>query len=75
MAAKDPAFIVSLGRGHYHLQNKMMKWCEHNLGQGGWVYYYDGMDDNNWAISCTFGHTKIYFKEEKDAVFFSLRWE
>lgn len=54
-----------------HLQNEMVRWCEENIGPGGWLnepYYI-------WHVSAIFGNTFFKFKDKKDAVLFSSRWQ
>jgi hypothetical protein len=71
---------VELDRRHYHLQNAMTKWCEDNIGQNptyrNWVYSepnnWEGL--GNWCIASMFGYTFFYFKNESDAIIFTLKW-
>jgi hypothetical protein len=54
----------------HHLQNEMVRWCEENIGPGGWLnepYYI-------WHVSAVFGNTFFKFKHKKDAAAFSLKW-
>ena len=54
----------------HYLQNEMVRWCEENIGPGGWLnepYYI-------WHVSAVFGNTFFKFKHEKDAEAFSLKW-
>lgn len=51
-----------------------MKWCEDHIGVGRpepalWL---DGNDV--WYAFTWFGYWHFYFKHEKDAIAFSLRW-
>ena len=42
----------------HHLQNEMVRWCEENIGPGGWLnepYYI-------WHVSAVFGNTFFKFK-------------
>ena len=53
-----------------HLQNEMVRWCEENIGPGGWLnepYYI-------WHVTAVFGNTFFMFEHEKDAAAFSLKW-
>ena len=54
----------------HHLQNEMVRWCEENIGPGGWLnepYYI-------WHVRAVFGNTFFMFEHEKDAIAFSTRW-
>ena len=54
----------------HHLQNEMVRWCEENIGPGGWLnepYYI-------WHVRAVFGNTFFMFEHQKDATAFSLRW-
>lgn len=51
----------------------MEEWCRDNVGQGGWVGRYEREDDR-WSIDSMFGNTTFKFKNEKDYVWFLLRW-
>lgn len=70
--------LVEFSKRHYHLNDSMIEWCEINIGKnqpGNWVYANPGnWHERNWAISSTFGNTTFYFKNEKDATMFMLKW-
>jgi hypothetical protein len=54
----------------HHLQNEMVRWCEENIGPGGWLnepYYI-------WHVRAVFGNTFFSFEHEKDATAFSSKW-
>ena len=54
----------------HHLQNEMVRWCEENIGPGGWLnepYYI-------WHVRAVFGNTFFMFEHEKDATAFSSKW-
>ena len=71
---------VEFGKDKYHLQYDMEKWCKEHIGKNplytSWVSgeprSWEGM--GTWCMSTMFGTTFFYFKEEKDAVLFALRW-
>jgi hypothetical protein len=66
---------IELGKEKYHLNKDMELWCHQNIGFGGWVYSDpNDWDQRHWAMSTMFGNTTFYFKNEIDAVQFSLRW-
>jgi hypothetical protein len=54
----------------HHLQNEMVRWCEENIGPGGWLnepYYI-------WHVTAVFGNTFFKFKHQQDAAAFSSKW-
>jgi hypothetical protein len=63
---------IQFGKDQYHLQRDMVRWCEQNLGPGG----YTGVDPYNhsWSWNSMFGSTFFHFKNERDATLFSLKW-
>lgn len=64
---------VKFGKDHYHLNEDMYEWLLHNIGQGGW--YKQAIDaEHRWAWESHFGNTTYYFKNDKDASMFVLRW-
>lgn len=73
--------IVEFGKDHYHLQDKMEEWCEHNIGcNPGYSNYVwskpDGWEGScTWCIASAFGNTFFYFKNHDDATFFALKWK
>ena len=70
---------VRFGKDRYHQHLEMTKWCNENIGIGGWSYDapkdWKAMEGCIWVIHCTFGNTVFAFKEVKDASMFILRWE
>jgi hypothetical protein len=68
--------VVEFGKDRYHLNDDMQSWCTDNFGIGGWVYANpDDWEERYWAISSAFGNTTFYFKDEKHATIFALRWQ
>ncbi len=63
---------LQFDKDRYHLQRDMVQWCEQNLGPGG----YTGVDPytSTWSWNSMFGSTFFYFKNERDATLFSLKW-
>ena len=49
------------------------QWCEANFGKFGQRWYKLGVDPMAHALHRDY-QTRWYFKTEKDAVFFRLRW-
>ena len=64
---------ITFNNTRYHLNGAMEEWCRDNVGQGGWVGRYEREDDR-WSIDSMFGNTTFKFKNEKDYVWFLLRW-
>ena len=62
---------ISFDRDHYHLQNDMIDWCQKKFGYGHWNR---NIGENKWSVESMFGHTHFYFREEQDAVLFTLTW-
>lgn len=66
---------VSLGRDRYHLQDEMVAWCRENVGLGSWWNSLPALPaGQDWSIQCIFGRTTFWFKQDSDAVLFSLKW-
>jgi hypothetical protein len=63
---------ITFGKGSYHLQKDMINWCREQFGDGS-VYGGRGAVER-WSMDSAFGHTVFYFRNEADAVVFSLRW-
>jgi len=72
---------VQFDKHYYHLQNDMQKWCKEYIGPGGWgnpepindIEYFD-RDNLKWYIDCMFGNTFFFFRNDRDATLFMLRW-
>lgn len=62
---------ISFDRNYYHLQNDMVDWCREKFGYGNWNH---NIGENKWSIESMFGYTHFYFRDEKDAVLFTLTW-
>jgi hypothetical protein len=62
---------VKLGREYYHLYRDLTIWCEKKFGTGDWG---EPSADNLWGNEIIFGTTYFYFRNESDAIIFSLRW-
>jgi hypothetical protein len=70
--------VIRFGKDRYHLIEKMQSWCQENVGAGGWTQGYraeEWMGIRKWSIECTFGTTRLTFKEDADATFFLLHWK
>ena len=69
---------VVFGRSRYHQHLEMESWCHVNIGVGGWSTdtpsSWEKAAPKIWVMHCMFGTTTFAFKEEKDAMFFILRW-
>lgn len=64
---------IKFGKDRYHLNGEMYEWLVSNFGSGGW--YKGSIDANHrWAWESGFGITIYYFREDKDASMFLLRW-
>lgn len=71
---------VEFGNSRYHQQGEMERWCSENINYNppykNWVATepksWEGM--GTWCMSSMFGSTFFYFKNEKDATMFKLRW-
>ena len=53
----------------------MQRWCEKNLGDGGYYAFTQRPETARWAIESMFGATHFFFKDPKDAVLFNLVWQ
>ena len=70
---------VHYDRDEYSLHAPREKWCREHIGKGSWGDprgWTDGINtqDAKWAIQSIFGETFFYFREEKDAMMFVLKW-
>jgi hypothetical protein len=71
---------IQFGKDKYHLQGEMESWCTKHIGENpphkNWFYSkpndWEGL--GSWGMSSMFGSTFFYFKHEKDATAFALRW-
>lgn len=71
---------IEFGKDRYHLQYDMERWCTEHINYNppykNWVASkprtWEGM--GSWCMSSMFGNTFFYFKNEKDAALFLLRW-
>lgn len=72
---------VEFGKENYHEQGIMINWCNKYIGTNPpysdwcWATPDKWPKDNKWAIQSMFGTTFFYFKEEKDATMFILKWK
>jgi hypothetical protein len=60
------------GKDKYHLQEEIRTWCRENFGYGMWSNPKDHTAE--WGFDSGFGTTIYYFKQEKHATMFALRW-
>lgn len=66
-------YAFLLDREFYQYQASIIEWCRKYVGEGGWNQII--LDDKAlWMIECTFGYTKIYFKNLADADSFATAW-
>jgi hypothetical protein len=57
---------ITISGNSANADRDMMQWCETNYGPGG--------RKNRWRSGWTGNDTTFYFKEKKDANWFTLRW-
>jgi hypothetical protein len=57
--------ILNLDRSYYPIQDEIVKWCISEFGP---------CRNEVWDWLDVFGHTTFYFKNDKDANWFILRW-
>ena len=68
---------ITFGKEYYHLHSEIEEWCKKHVGPGG---QYGGEEIitwkalGKWRLSCTFGNSKISFKNDEDATLFKLTW-
>ena len=62
----------SFGKDQYHLQNEIRAWCRGHFGPGMWMN--PKGQTQTWGWESAFGNTHYFFKNEKDATIFALRW-
>lgn len=66
---------ITFGKDRYHLHREMEAWCQDNVGEGGWNSDRLVWDEGRkWATSSMFGNTTFAFKNERDYIWFVLRW-
>lgn len=69
---------ITFNNTRYHLNGAMEEWCRKHIGAGKWIgnrlTTWEGMEPNVWAIESMFGNTTFMFKEDKDYMWFLLRW-
>lgn len=61
---------VMFNNTKFHLQGEMLQWCHDNIGEGGWSIF----EDTLWRVNSMFGNSEFMFREEKDCMWFKLRW-
>jgi len=59
-----------IDRDRYQEQREIVRWCEQNFGLSN----YNPTGDRSWHWDSMFGNTFFYFKKERDAILFSLKW-
>ena len=62
---------IKLGREYYHQYLDITSWCERQFGLGDWG---DPAKGSSWGSETSFGYTHLYFRNEKDALLFCLKW-
>lgn len=69
---------ITFGKDRYHQHVEMERWCQDNIGPGGWTYgtpkTWEGMSNKIWVMHSMFGNTTFAFKNARDYTFFVLRW-
>ena len=54
---------------------QMMKWCEDNIGTGRVEIEQNKIDHNDqWYSFSWYGYWNFWFRDEQDAMLFTLRW-
>lgn len=61
---------IKLDRDYYPKLPEICNWCRDNIGPGGYII----RDHCVWKIETAFGYSNFYFKHEKDAMHFTLKW-
>ena len=64
---------ITFGKQRYHQNSEICKWLYENVGEGGW-HRGSVEEDKLWAWTVAFGNTTFYFKNDKDATMFILKW-
>ena len=71
---------IHYDKEQYSLIRSKEDWCNEHIGKGSWQnpeYWSLGWDqcsEVKWAITSAFGNSFFFFKEERDATMFILRW-
>ena len=66
---------VTVSRDRYYQQDEMIAWCRAQVGVGAWWNALPALPaGQDWSIQCIFGQTTFWFKNEKHATLFSLKW-
>lgn len=73
---------VIFDRHRYHEHRDMSQWCQDNFGVGCWGqldgperYGINRTGQERWSYEWNgFGAFKFQFRDEQDAMLFSLRW-
>lgn len=69
-------YNIKFDRSRYHQINKMIEWCEKNIGAGNWTRYHANLpDEHEWDVDQKFGYTTFRFKTAKDYSKFLVKWE
>lgn len=60
--------IVNLGKQYYQFHEEFMKWCDNNVGKGGWGEFGRKPipEDFEWVVGCMFGTCNYSFKTQED---------
>lgn len=66
---------IVFGKDRFHQNPEIAEWLIHHFGRGMW-YKYAVIDDPDcrWAWESAFGTTRYYFRDDKDALLFVMRW-
>lgn len=68
---------LQFGKDKYVYQSAMIAWCKEHAGHGGWVGCKEALDQAahvQWGVESMFGNTFFYFRDEKVATVFSLKF-
>lgn len=73
---QDLAIVeIRFGKDRFHQNEEMGTWLNDHFGPGKW--YKNAVvvhEDCLWSWESHFGNTSYYFRHERDAMLFSLRW-
>lgn len=64
---------IRFGKDRFHQNREMFEWLICRYGEGGW-HKQSLEDGKRWAAESAFGNTRYYFKDDRDATMFLLRW-
>lgn len=65
-------YSVELDREYYPMQLTLVEWCWDRFGAGCWGSKLQ--HPCTWGFDSIFGQTTFFFINEKDFLWFSLKW-